>query len=181
MTSEFICKLCPSGYENSDTDPPEECEDMCGDDTDNECPEGCSRSYDEDCCFENDPENFWCPDIPKYGLATCKDAITVDECDACYAGWESDESDFSCSGSSSDDDTVLKSRYDVKVTLYFADDYEKKAGRVFVNGFQFSFYTYSDEYSRSINNYVEDGGNSIKIEPDQTTLDIRKLLIEIED
>jgi hypothetical protein len=49
-----------------------------------------------------------------------------------------------------------------------------------VNGYQFYFYTYTDEYTRVIDNYVEDGTNTIKIEPDQTQLDIRKLLVEIE-
>jgi len=181
VRSENECSLCPSGYEDMYGDPPEECEDRCGDDTDNECYSGCSRYYDEDCCFENDEENFWCDDIPQYGLPTCKDAITVDECDACYAGWYSEESDFSCPSSNEyDDEAVLKSRYDVKLTLKFVDSNEKKAGKIFINGYQFYFNTYDDEYSRNINNYVEDRTNSIKVEPDQTVLDIRQLLIEVD-
>jgi len=181
VRSVEICSLCPSGYEDSDGDPPEECEDLCGDDTDNDCLSGCSRFYDKDCCFDDDEDNFWCDDIPKYGLATCKDAITLDECNACPDGWDSDESDFRCTASDDDTDAVLKTRYDVDLTLRFADDIEKKAGRIFINGYQFHFQTYDDEYSRNINRYVEDRTNSIKIEPDQTVLDIRQLVVEIED
>ncbi len=179
VTSESICKLCPSGYEDLSGDPPKKCEDLCGDDTDNKCPDGCSRYYDQDCCYDESPDNFWCPDIPKYGLATCKDAITLDECDACYAGWESDESNFECPTSGNGDQSVLRSGYDIKMTLKFIDDKEQKAGKVYVNGYQFNFNTYSDEYSRNLDMYVEDGTNSIKLEPDQTTLDIRQLVIEI--
>jgi len=176
------CTLCPSGYEDRYGDPPEECEDKCGDDTDNDCPTGCSRFYDEDCCFEDDEDNFWCEDVPKFGLATCKDAITVDECEGCSAGWESDESDFRCpTTTTSDDEAILKSRFDVELILKFADDQDKKAGKIFINGYQFHFQTYDDEYKRNINRYVEDSTNSIKVEPDQTVLDIRQLVVEVED
>jgi len=176
------CQLCPSGYEDMYGEPPEECQDRCGDDTDNECPEHCSRFYDQDCCFEDDPENFWCDEIPLYGLATCKEAITNQECDACPSGWRSDESGFVCSAPYDDDtDAQLKSNYDVYLTLKFTDSKEQKAGKVFVNGYQFQFTTYDDEYRRIINTYVDDDTNSVKIEPDQTVLDIRQLLIEVED
>ncbi len=181
VTSEAACSLCPSGYEDSKGNPPEKCEDMCGDDTDNDCPAGCSKYYDEDCCYDEDSENFWCSDIPKFGLATCKDAITTDECDACYSGWKSEDSDFTCPSTENDGESVLSSSYDVKLTLKFIDDNEKKAGNIFINGYQFYFYTYGDEYSRNINNYVEDGTNAIKVEPDQTVLDIRKMIIEIDE
>ena len=182
VTSATQCSLCPSGYEDPSGDPPEECEDMCGDDTDNECTAGCSRFYDEDCCFDSDPENFWCDDIPSYGLATCKGALTVDECDACPSDWESEESGFSCPSQVEDDEiAVLKGRYDLNLILKFLDDREKKAGKVFVNGYQFHFFTYGDEYKRNINNYVEDGTNAIKVEPDQTVLDIRKMIVEVEE
>jgi len=67
------------------------------------------------------------------------------------------------------------------MTLKFPDAQERKAGKVFINGYQFHFYTYDDEYSRIINNYVEDSTNSIKVEPDQTVLDIRQLLVEVDD
>jgi hypothetical protein len=179
VSSDQACTLCASGYEDSRGDPPERCEDMCGDDTDNDCPTGCSRFYDMDCCFDESEDNFWCADIPKFGLATCKDAITKDECDACFEGWESDSSDFRCEPTVDSKD-VLSTRYDIKLTLSFFDDNEKKTGKVYINGYQFYFYTYTDEYTRVIDNYVEPGTNTIKIEPDQTVLDIRKLDIEIE-
>jgi hypothetical protein len=181
VSTQDHCSLCASGYEDNRGYPPDECEDLCGDDTDRDCPSGCSRYYDKDCCFEDDDENFWCDDIPKFGLATCKDAITNDECDACYADWESDESNFRCEESTSVTDAILKTKYDVQLTLKFTDDYEKKAGKIFINGYQFHFFTYKDEYSRNINNYIEDSTNSIKIEPDQTVLDIRSLTVKVDD
>jgi hypothetical protein len=181
VTSNLTCQLCPSGYEDKSGEPPEKCDRACGDDTDNKCPTGCSRYYDKDCCFDVSEENFWCDDIPEFGLATCKEAITKDDCDACEAGWESEGSDFECSATNNDDSSsVLSSRYDVKLTLKFFDDNEKKTGKIYVNGYQFYFYTYTDEYTRVIDNYVESGTNTIKIEPDQTVLDIRKLLVEVE-
>jgi len=181
VTSENICQLCPAGYEDSHNRPPEYCEDLCGDDTDNECLPGCSKFYDEDCCFDESPDNFWCDDVPKYGLTKCKDFITKDECDACPDGWRSDENQFKCEDFTNDDTiAILKGNYDIKLTLKFVDDNDKKAGKVFINGYQFYFQTYSDEYTKTIDNYVEDGPNSVKIEPDQTTLDIRELLIEVD-
>jgi hypothetical protein len=180
ITNNLTCQLCPSGYEDSSGKPPEKCRKICGDDTDNKCPSGCSRFYDQDCCFDENPDNFWCDDIPKFGLATCKDSITRDECEACESGWDSEESDFKCTTATNDDSSVLSTTYDVKLTLKFFDDNEKKTGKIYINGYQFYFYTYTDEYTRVIDNYVESGANTIKIEPDQTVLDIRKLLVEIE-
>ena len=173
------CARCPSGYEDKSGRPPEACKGLCGDDTDNKCPEGCSKYYDKDCCFEDSPENFWCDDLPKFGLPKCKDSVTVDECRACSSGWTSKSSDFKCPQPDPDSESVLGSRYDVRLTLKFIDDNEKKAGRVYVNGYQFYFSTYGDRYTRNIDNYVETGTNAVKIEPDQTILDIRSLIIEI--
>lgn len=181
ITSSYQCDLCASGYEDSDGEPPEECEELCGDDEDGECPEGCSIYLDKDCCYEYDEENFWCNEIPKHGLPTCKFALSADECDSCQSGWESDESDFTCPKDDDDTTATLKSRYDVKLVLKFLDDHEKKAGKVFINGYQFHFMTYDEDYERNIDNYIEDGTNAVKIEPDQTVLEIRQLIVEIED
>ena len=126
-----------------------------------------------------------CVELPSWIKSTAlwwsEDAITNDECDACYSGWESDGSNFRCEESSSVTDAILKTKYDVELTLKFTDDYEKKAGKIFINGYQFHFFTYKDEYKRTINNYIEDSTNSIKIEPDQTVLDIRSLTIKVDD
>jgi hypothetical protein len=179
VTSNLTCLLCPSGYEDSRGEPPELCDRLCGDDTDNKCPSGCSKYYDKDCCMDESEDNFWCDDKPKWGLETCKDSITTDECSACANGWESDRSSFSCSKDNSDTVSVLDSRYDVKLTLSFFDDEQKKSGKLYVNGYQFSFYTVTGQYTKVLDGYVEPGSNVIKIEPDQTVLDIRKLLVEV--
>lgn len=178
------CNSCPSGYEDEDGDPAEACEDMCGDDTDNECPSGCSKFYDEDCCFEESDENYWCADVPTYGLSNvCRSGIHLEDCDDCSSGYETEDGDFRCPNSAStrDEKAMLKTKYDVKLKMSFLDDGERKAARVFVNGYQFYMDTTKDEYERKIDDYVEDGSNAIKVEPDRGSLDIIKLKVEVEE
>jgi hypothetical protein len=180
VNGKTACGLCSSGYEDDRGNPPDECEDMCGDDTDNECPDGCSKFEDMDCCYEDDPDNFWCADQPRFGLSTCRDIITNDDCDGCASGWESEDNNFKCE-TDENTESKLKSQYHVTITLLFADATERKAGKVYVNGYQFNFITYGDEYKRTIDRYVEEDANSIKIEPDSTALEIRKLLVEVKE
>ncbi|MFW6449475.1 MAG: hypothetical protein ACOCZ6_00345 [Nanoarchaeota archaeon] len=179
---EEDCESCPSGYEDEEGNPPEVCEGDCGDDTDGVCPEGCSRNYDKDCCFEHSEKNYWCDEVPKYGLSNvCMESIHEQDCDNCPSGYETLEGSFSCPDESEDyDETArLKPGYDVWLKFSFLDDGERKAAKVFVNGRQFYLDTREGEYERKINDYVEDGSNAIKIEPDMDSLDIRKLEAEV--
>ncbi|MEM4268178.1 MAG: hypothetical protein QXK37_05100 [Candidatus Woesearchaeota archaeon] len=180
VVSETDCNECPSGYEDRNGNPPKVCEDKCGDDTDNYCHPGCNRQYDKDCCFAQSENNFWCDDAPKGGLNACKNSIIREECWLCPSEWKSKESDFSCPEKPKELQDVLKGRYRIKLTLSFINDGERKAGKVFVNGYQFHFDTTGEKFVRYIDQYVESGTNAIKIEPDQTILDIRKLTVEIE-
>ncbi|MBN2457499.1 hypothetical protein JXB31_00015 [Candidatus Woesearchaeota archaeon] len=181
---ESDCYSCPSGYEDSSGNPPEVCEDKCGDDTDNECPAGCNKLYDKDCCMEEASTNYWCNDVPQYGLShVCKAAIHLEDCENCPSGYETEDGTFSCPAKvvDSDEETVLRPKYHVWLRLKFLDDGERKAAKVFVNGYQFYIDTTRDTFERKIDNYVEDGSNAIKIEPDRTTLDIIKMEIAVED
>ncbi len=176
------CGSCPSGYEDYKGSPPEVCEDMCGDDTDNDCPAGCNKFYDKDCCFEEAETNYWCDEVPKYGLShVCRAGIHVEDCDLCPSGYETEEGTFRCPDSITDPDekSILKGNYDVWLRMRFFDDGERKSAKVFVNGYQFYMDTSKDEYERKIDDYVEDGSNAIKIEPDRTSLDITSLEIEV--
>ncbi len=181
------CDRCVSGYEDDNGYAPEECEDRCGDDHDDYCPSGCSEYYDRDCCFEKDEDNFWCNDVPIYGLENvCETSLNENECDDCpstyYSNGRSYSSECPSTGSDSYDEVMkVKPGYEVVLYLYFADDTEHKAAHVYINGHKSYVDTYSDDYMRTITDYVEEGSNSIKIEPDLTTLDIRKLVVEIEE
>jgi hypothetical protein len=175
------CHYCPSGYEARTGRPPSLCEDQCGDDTDNYCPAGCSKYLDKDCCFKESEDNFWCDNIPKGGLNQCKSSLIPEECDLCYGGWESEGSDFKCPASIRSTEDVLKSRYRIKLSFKFLDDGERKAAKVYINGYQFYMDTTGEDYSRYIDAYVESGTNAVKIEPDQTILDIRKMIVDIEE
>ncbi len=183
VTKEEDCSLCPSGYEGKNGNPPELCENKCGDDTDGSCPENCNKNYDKDCCFDNNEDNFWCNDAPLYGISQCKYGITEDECDSCPTGWRSESSRFKCNDNKIADDSEaeLKPQYRIKLTLKFLNDNERKAATIYINGFRFSFDTKKDEYSRYIDSYIEPKSNALKIEPDRTTLEIRKLIISVEE
>lgn len=181
---EKDCQSCPSGYEDREGNPPEVCEGKCGDDTDGECPSGCSRLYDKDCCFEQAATNYWCDEVPKYGLSyRCREGIHVDDCDDCPSGYETEEGRFKCPDKEEDTEerVQLKDDYVVWLTFKFLDDGNRKAAKVFVNGYQFYVDTHDDIYERRIGDYLEDGSNAIKIEPDMASLDIIKMEVEVEE
>jgi hypothetical protein len=170
------CDYCPSGYEDDNGYAPDECEDQCGDDHDNYCPDGCSIYYDKDCCFEDDEDNFWCDEVPSYGLGSvCETSLSDDECEQCATGYQTDgSSDVDCDASSSDFVEVYEffPGYEMYIVFSFVDDEERKNANVYVNGHKFYLDTYEEEYIRQITDYIEPGTNSIQIEP-RRTLEIR--------
>lgn len=179
------CTDCPSGYEDDDGYPPEECEGLCGDDTDNYCESGCEKYYDKDCCYEEDENNFWCDVVPLYGIQdVCEQALSPEECDDCPTEYISDSASYSnyCPSEAEGEfiEVVrLRSGYIVMLKMDFIDDGERKSGHAYVNGHKFYFDTYGDYWDRDISDYVEDGTNAVKIEPDRTTLDIVSLDVEV--
>jgi len=175
------CERCPSGYEDTNNNPPENCEDLCGDDTDDYCPPGCNTHYDKDCCFEQSDEQFWCDDLPLTGIDfTCVDSISLDECDLCPSpnSYEGEETSPKCPEKEiKEGEEKLKEDYDIILILEFADG-ERKEAELYINGHKISFDTYKVEFSRNIDNYVEPWTNSIKIVP-KTSFDIRELRVEL--
>ncbi len=174
------CSLCAAGYEDQRGYAPDECEEQCGDDHDGECPDGCSTYYDKDCCFAEDEDNFWCDQVPQYGIDNvCETSLSEDECDDCPSDYTSDTNSFTESCPTEGADTLAEvyeffPGYAVWIVFTFVDDTERKTGDVYVNGHRFYLDTYGSTYEREITEYVEPGSNAIKIEPTRT-LEIRKL------
>ena len=174
------CSLCASGYEDSKGYAPDECEKLCGDDHDNSCPDECSKYYDKDCCFDEDEDNFWCDEVPTYGMDNvCETSLTSDECDDCPSDYTSDGSSYSetCPTEASSATTSVSEfvpGYSVWLEFIFVDDTDRKTANIYVNGHKFYMDTYGSTYEREITEYVEPGSNAVKIEPTRT-LEIRKL------
>ncbi len=69
-------------------------------------------------------------------------------------------------------------KLDFELTLTFFDDNEFKKAKIFINGRKTFMNTYDSEWTRNINNFVQEGTNGIKIEPDETKLEVVKMLVE---
>ncbi len=182
----FKCSVCTTGYEDEDGYAPNECEEQCGDDHDGECSTGCSASYDKDCCFDQDEDNFWCDVVPSTGLdSVCEASLSEDECDVCSVGYSSRGqivTDFCPTEGSSDVTEVYEffPGYESWIVFTFVDDEERKTANIYVNGHKFYLDTYEIEYERKITEYIEPGTNSIKIEPTRS-LEIRKMDVEVRE
>jgi hypothetical protein len=174
---------CDSGYEEENGNIVEIGEDLCGDDDDDYCPSGCSIYYDKDCCFEQDPNNYWCDDLPKTGVSSiCEADISSGECDDCPTGYYSDERGSPSCGvvyDEDDEENVLRKQYDINLTLRFVNEREDHKADIIVNGRTIHMDTNKMFFSKFIDDYVESGVNSLEIIP-RTTLDIVRLTVAIE-
>ncbi len=89
VLTKDICSRCATGYEDESNNAPTACEGLCGDDTDNTCPTGCSKLYDKDCCFGESSDNYWCNDVPVYGInQVCKNSLTESQCSECPSSYK---------------------------------------------------------------------------------------------
>ena len=175
------CGKCSTNYEDENNNPPVQCKKLCGDDNDGVCPIGCSEDYDKDCCFAQSDKNYWCNDVPVYGISdVCKSSLTQAQCNDCASDYTSKAGSFSCEEKEDEFGSELRNDFDVVLTVKFLNDGSKKAVKVFVNGHKFTIVTSNDEYSRNINDLIEEGSNVIKLEPESSSLDIRKLDVKIE-
>jgi hypothetical protein len=183
FVNEATLSRCPSGYEEENEHVVEIAEDLCGDDDDDYCPSGCSIYYDKDCCFEQDPDNYWCDDLPKTGVASiCEQDISSGECDDCASGYYSEDRGRPSCGASEQDDQgidVLKKEWDINLTMRFVDEREDHKAEIIVNGRTLHMDTNRRIYSRFIDDYVEEGTNSLEVIP-RTTLDIVRLTVALQ-
>lgn len=68
---------------------------------------------------------------------------------------------------------------DVNLTMRFVDDLELKKARIHINGRTTSMNTREDFFEKRINDFVFDGSNGIKIEPDDSTLEIIEFRVDL--
>ena len=182
VLAEFTDR-CDSGYEDSREDPPEEGEGLCGDDTDNFCPSGCSVFYDKDCCFANVNGAYWCDDVPLTGQTdVCTVAVTSAMCSACPDGYRDEDRDRpTCTiydDVEYDDDPRVKAGVDIFMRVDFADNDFKKVDFE-INGQRIPVDTYSITVHKDITPYVREGINSIQIVP-RRDVDIAQLRVTVE-
>ena len=176
-----ICERCITGYEDKSNNPAEACEGLCGDDNDGECPGSCSKYYDEDCCFEESEDNYWCNDIPVYGISdTCKHSMTSSQCNDCPSNYKTTSGgSYKCEIKNDLDIKALREDFKAELIMRFIDDSDKKAANVYINGHKFYVNTYKGEYRKDVTGFIEPGSNAVKVEPDVTSIDIIELKIEV--
>lgn len=176
------CGVCRSGYEDESGNPPEDCEELCGDDDDGECPDGCGINLDKDCCFDRPGDQFWCEDLPTTGEDyICMDSLTYDSCKYCPTDYDGEDSNVKCErDKDTDDREELREGMHIILEFKFTERGDSKEAEFYINGYENGFDTREDSYRTRIDDDVEPGTNSIRLVP-KSDLDIRELLIKVED
>lgn len=174
---------CESGYEDRSGDPHGELEGECGDDTDGNCPHGCSKYFDKDCCYEDDSNNYWCEDIPFTGVdSVCTRYVSPSECDACPDGFEDEDGDRpNCAYEPSNNDfeeLELRDELQLIIEIRFVDREYKKVD-FNINGNTIPVDTYNLLVTRDISPYVNEGTNSIQIIP-RKDVEIAEIKVKID-
>jgi hypothetical protein len=181
------CGICPTGYFDSSGDAPSTCENKCGDNNDGKCLSSCpspSRYYDKDCCFAANKDNFWCAEVPVTGISNkCTPSVSSSQCDLCPSGYENKDgsSPDSCSSTNfkfQDTTKALLDNYQVRFIVRFLDDTTRKRVDFNINGHEISVDTYNIEYTKVIDQYVQDGTNTIEIVPVED-VDIAYIKVDI--
>ncbi|MGV8141555.1 MAG: hypothetical protein ACP5NW_03895 [Candidatus Woesearchaeota archaeon] len=188
--SESDCGLCKTGYYDRDDDAPERCQETCGDNEDDECPAGCtqpSRYYDRDCCYAQDSDNYWCQETPITGISDkCKPSVSPGECDLCPSGYKDEDGrrPESCTGLNTitwDDDYTLLDNYELKLVVRFIDNTQRKRVDFNINGHTFRIDTTGIEYTKIIDDFAEEGTNSIEIKPVNEDVEIAEIRVELRE
>ncbi|MGV8171861.1 MAG: hypothetical protein ACP5OA_04165 [Candidatus Woesearchaeota archaeon] len=183
------CNICKTGYYDRYDDAPDNCEEMCGDNNDDQCDVGCpqpSRYYDKDCCFAQDSDNYWCQETPITGLEDkCKPSVNSGECDLCPSGYVNEDGSrpVSCRTYSdkayNEREYELSENYELKIIVRFVDDTERKRVDFDINGHTFRIDTTDIDYSKIISDYAEMDTNSIQILPVTDDVDIAEVRVEL--
>jgi hypothetical protein len=185
--SADTCNICKTGYYDSSGNAPTNCENLAGDSNDGLCPSNTlqpARYYDKDCCFADNPDNFWCKEVPITGLSDkCKANIDPSECSLCPSGYVNKDgsSPSSCNSASlniQDQSYLLSDIYELKIIVRFTDDTTRKRVDININGKTFRIDTPDVEYSKVINDYARRGTNSIEIIPVDDDINIAELRVE---
>jgi hypothetical protein len=182
------CATCKTGYYDGSGDAPKNCENVCGDNNDGKCLSDCpqpDRYYDKDCCFAQNPDNFWCKETPITGITDkCKPDITPNDCDSCPSGYINSKGATAdaCNQAeivASDSTYVMLNNYELKVTVRFTDATTRKRVDINVNGHTFRIDTTAIEYAKVINSYANIDTNSIEIIPVDDDVNIAEIKVEL--
>jgi len=182
------CNTCKTGYYDSSGNSPTNCENSCGDNNDNSCTSSCpqpNRYYDKDCCFAENPDNFWCKETPITGIEDkCKPNINPTDCSLCPSGYINKDGSApnSCNEAPltfQDSDQVLSSNNELDITVRFVDATNRKRVDFNINGHTFRIDTTGIEYSKVISDYAKSGTNSIEIIPVDDDIDIADVKVEL--
>lgn len=181
------CDLCPTGYYDDSFNVPDTCEDECGNNDDGICPDTCpypASDYDADCCWEENPDFFFCQEVPITGLTDkCRASVSYTQCDLCPSGYEDEDGrkPDSCDGSIyqyEEFDESLDEDYDMRLVVRFVNDEDRKRIDININGHKVAIDTRDIEFKRNIDDYVRSGSNSIELIP-REDVDIAELRIEL--
>ncbi|GIU69341.1 MAG: hypothetical protein KatS3mg002_0577 [Candidatus Woesearchaeota archaeon] len=181
------CDLCPTGYYDKYYNTPDTCENECGNNNDGVCPSSCpspSKYYDADCCWEENQDYFFCKEVPITGLMDrCRASVSYSQCELCPSGYRDEDGSrpSSCNEISStykEFDESLDSNYDVRLTVRFIDDENRKKIDININGRKIAIDTRDIEFKKNIDEYVVPGSNSIELIP-REDVNIAELKIEL--
>jgi len=182
------CTICKTGYYNGNGYTPNSCEDTCGDNNDDTCVGTCpqpDKYYDKDCCYAENPDNYWCKETPITGISDkCKPSISPGECDLCPSGYINKDGarPQSCNQAnfnSQDEDYIFSNSYELKLIVRFTDSTTRKRLDFNVNGHTFRIDTTGVEYTKIINDYAKTGTNSIEIIPVDNDVNVAELKIDL--
>ena len=183
------CGICKTGYYDSSNDAPKNCIGFSGDNNDGNCTSDVlqpSRYYDKDCCFADNPDNFWCQEVPVTGLSDkCKASIDPNECNLCPSQYENKDGAHpdSCNNANTNTNLVsldyqLQDTYELKLIVRFVDASARKKLDVNINGHTFRIDTSNIEFDKVINQYAKKGTNSIQLIPVDDNIDVAELRVE---
>jgi len=179
------CPRCPTGYEDEKGDPPESCEDLCGDDTDDNCPQGCDINFDKDCCFSHNEDNYWCEDVPVTGLSSvCETSLTSGECNDCPYDYRTESgSRVDCATGlepyAVEEEDLLRPELNAILYVDFVDDGENKDVDLLINGHRTNIDQDRPYYTRDISDWVRPDNNYIELFP-VTPLNMVKIEVRLE-
>ncbi len=173
-----MCERCPSGYEDDRGRAADDCEDLCGDDNDGECPAGCVTYYDKDCCFDLSGDQYWCEDLPITGAAfACVSEVSQNNCRNCPTGYQGEGSDPDCDDVSNDQtEDRLRKDYSIILEFEFTERGNDKEAKMWINNHETGFDTRESKWMKNIDAFVEPDTNSIKLIP-KSELEIKEIKV----
>ncbi len=180
FVTEDNLNRCPTNYIDRNKRTSEDGEDLCGDNTDGDCPAGCSEELDKDCCYDLPGDQFWCDFMPTNGLDyRCVNSVSLGQCDICPVGYKGEDTAPICRPVGEGlENEELKPEYNLVLIIKFTEDFERKEADIYINGHLTRLDTSGASFQKDISEFVEPGSNSIEIVP-FSILNIRELKVDV--